>query len=271
MELIGLLLIYLLFSCKKEDAATRSELVNYFDVILVIGQSNTHQGLGYNRKLDAPASEIKQFGRFNDNNYKIIPATEPLEHFSSLSDCIGFALTFAKEYRNEYLQKGRKVVIIPGGMGSTGFSSNYWNPGDTLYNDAVERTNYILEHFNSKLVAILWHQGESDIGNPAYREKLDSMIVQLRRDITGDNASVPFILGGMVPYWVDQDSNRVLLAKIIENTVNRVANTGFADPRLPFVIVKPDNDYVAVHFDANGQREMGRRYFAIYRKLMPVK
>jgi hypothetical protein len=269
-DILGLLLIILLFKGTNENETFKSELVRKYDVILVIGQSNTHQGIGYDRLLDKSFSNIRQLGRFNDNNYKIIPATEPLDHFSKLTNNIGFALTFAKEYRRACLKPGSDILIIPGGRGATGFGSHYWNPGDTLYNDAVARTNFVLEHFNSKLVAILWHQGESDVGSPAYQEHLDSMVSNIRKDIVGNNTTVPFILGGMVPYWADRDTDRILLNKIIENTVTRIENSGFANPRIPFVIEKPDNDYIPVHFDATGQREMGRRYFSEYQRLTKI-
>ena len=262
--LAGFLLIYLLFPEKNKIEKTGSELVGEYDIILVIGQSNTHQGIGLDRKLDKPSNNIKQLGRFGWNDYKIIPATEPLEHISSLPGCIGFALTFAKEYEKEFLEKGRKVLIIPAGMGSTGFLNNYWNPGDTLYQDAVARTNFVLDNCNSKLVAILWHQGENDIENPDFQKRLDTMIVKMRKDLRGENNKVPFILGGLVPYWTSQDNSRIRLNTIIANTVRRVEYTGFADPTKPEVIVKPDNDFVSIHFDAAGQREMGRRYFSEY-------
>ena len=270
-DIIGLILIIILFSPKGKKETAQSELVNRYDVILVIGQSNTHQGIGFDHWLDRPFKNIKQLGRFNDNDYKIIPAVEPLDHLSKLPNTIGFALTFAKEYERKYLKKGRCILIIPAGMGSTGFSSNYWNPGDTLYQDAVARTNFVLEHFNSRLAAILWHQGESDVGNAAFQERLDSMIVHLRKDITGCSKDVPFILGGLVPYWTDQDRNRIALNRILETTPARVGKTGYADPRMPDLIVKPDNELVAIHFDAKGEREMGRRYFSEYEKLIIVK
>jgi hypothetical protein len=136
-----------------------------------------------------------------------------------------------------------------------------WNPGDTLYEDAVMRANYVAQHDSGRLVAILWLQGESDVGNVNYQQSQDSMIVQIRRDITGAG-SVPFIVGGMVPFWVQQDTNRMKLQATIKDTPNRIFRTGYADPTIPFVIEKPDNRYIPVHYDAAGQREMGERYFA---------
>lgn len=243
------------------------EEVNAYDVILVIGQSNTHQGLGYDVLSDMPSARILQLGRFGENDMKIIPAAEPLDHLSKLPGRIGFALTFAKHYKAGYLAPGRAVLIIPGGMGATGFGSHQWNPGDTLYEDAIRRTRFVLDHYDSRLVAVLWHQGESDIGNPRYQQELDTMIVHLRHELAG-NALFPFILGGMVPYWINQDSVRRKQNEIIHHAMTRLPVTGYADPAVPFLILKRDNELDVIHFDAAGQREMGRRYFAEYKRIV---
>lgn len=240
---------------------------SFFDVILVIGQSNTHQGFGFDADVDGPVAGIWQLGRFGGDDHRIIPAVEPLQHLTPVPGCIGFALPFAKTYKQLLLRPGHGVLILPCGMNSTGFGSHQWRPGDTLYDDALERTRFVLDRYPSKLVAILWHQGESDVGNPVYQQELDTMIVTMRRSLPGKNDPIPFILGGMVPYWVRQDTARILLNGIIRNTVRRIPQTGFADPQQPPVIEKPDNDSVAVHFDAAGQREMGQRYFLEYVKL----
>jgi hypothetical protein len=257
-----------LLSCGKDTADYHFiSSVSKYDIILVIGLSNTHQGIGLDKTLDAPDPDIFQFGRYGMNNFRIIQAAEPLDHLSKLPGCIGFALTFAKSYDQSFPEADRGILIIPGGMGGTGFANHCWNRGDTLYHDAVFRTKKILQHYNNRLVAILWHQGESDVGNAAYQSCLDSMIVHIRKDLGDSAGTVPFILGGLVPYWTDQDTARIRIDSILKNTVKRIPNTGFADPRVPWVIVKPDNEYVPVHFDAAGEREMGRRYFSEYRRL----
>ncbi|MFH2141183.1 MAG: hypothetical protein ABIJ97_02080 [Bacteroidota bacterium] len=92
---LGLLLVISLISCNKKDED--EQIVDRYDVVLVIGQSNTHQGLGLDTIIDAPDERIKQLGRFNENNLKIIQAREPLDHFTKQNNQIGFALTFAKE------------------------------------------------------------------------------------------------------------------------------------------------------------------------------
>jgi hypothetical protein len=255
-------------SCKKSPEVAFGNKLKFsgYDVILFIGQSNTHQGIGIDPQLDAPDQEIQQLGRWEGNNLKIILAKDPMDHWKVEKNTIGFGLTFAKRYKAKYLQPGRGILIIPASLGSSGFWSQMWNPGDTLYEDAVMRANYVIQQDSGRLVAMLWHQGESDVGNVYYQQSQDSMIVQIRRDITGAG-SVPFIVGGMVPYWVQQDMNRMKLQATIKDTPNRIFRTGYADPTIPFVIEKPDNQFIPVHYDAAGQREMGARYFAEFVRL----
>ena len=88
---------------------------------------------------------------------------------------------------------------------------------------------------------------------------MDNFIISLRDDLKAYN--VPFILGGMVPFWVEQDNNRIVQQQIIANTVNRHNLVGYADPEIPFRIEKEDNSFNMVHYNAQGQRELGKRYF----------
>ena len=116
----------------------------------------------------------------------------------------------------------------------------------------------------SQIKVILWHQGEQDAihKNNNYQNSLDRFINDIRLDVYSD--SVPFLLGGMVPYWVGDDLNRLSFQNIISETPSRIYNTGYADPTTPFLIVKEDNDYDEIHYDANGQRELGKRYYQQY-------
>lgn len=232
-------------------------------IILVVGQSNTHAGLGLDNDLDRPQEGIYQLGRF-ENDLCIIEATEPLDHHTRTEGRIGFALTFAKRYREDR-QSESDIVIVPCGFGGTGFADNRWNKGNDLYQDAVQRVLHLRGIYpDAAIAAILWHQGETDVilGNSEYQQDLDRFIADLRNDLGND--SVPFILGGMVPYWVNQAADRQLQQQIIAGTPLRVPNTGYADPSLPNVITKPDDAFDEIHFDAAGQRMLGNRYFEQY-------
>jgi hypothetical protein len=116
------------------------------------------------------------------------------------------------------------------------------------------------------LTSILWHQGESDVGSLSYETDLDNFILNLRSDL--DANDTPFIVGGMVPFWVDQAIERIEQQQIIMNVLNRHENIGYANPELSFRIEKPDNFIDAIHYDAAGQRELGKRYFSEYYSLV---
>ena len=242
-----------------------------YDIILVMGQSNTMSGYGLINSIDCPDSRVDQLGRFDTYNYGVIPAAEPLQNSTRQKGCIGFALTFAKLYAAQKLEKGREVLIIPCGAITTGFGNQHWNRGNDLYKDAVDRTNFVLQHFpGSKLKCFLWHQGESDVslGAANYQVLLENMIRGLYADIkTKSVDSIPFILGGFVPYWVNTYPQFGSLDSVLRIEPTRLPVAGFADPQIPFVIKKPVDTVNAIHFDANGQREMGKRYFAEYLRL----
>ena len=72
----------------------------------------------------------------------------------------------------------------------------------------------------------------------------------------------------MVPFWVDEFKESQQQQEIISNTINRHNFIGYANPELPFRIEKEDNFYDMIHFDANGQRELGKRYFNEYLRLI---
>ena len=217
---------------------------------------------------------IVQLGRFGDDNLKVIPAREPLAHHNAKPDRIGFAMTFAKLYKEKFLENGKKILLIPAGHGGTGFIDKHWNPGDDLYEDAMMRVNYVFEKYpNSTLKAILWQQGEKDVNqkSDSYRQNLDTMIVQIRKDVKAAGISVPFFMGGMVPYWVDQKKRRQVQQRYIRKTSERHPNVWYVDPTSPFVIKKADNKEDEIHYDAKGQTELGHRYFDRYDFYMNTK
>ena len=255
--------IVLLFcnSCKDSTTISCYDVeLNNPKVILVVGQSNTHAGLGIDPILDKPEDGIYQLGRF-ENNHCIIHATEPLDHHTKSEGRIGFALTFAKLLKQQQ-QNQRDILIVPCGSGGTGFMDNRWNKGNNLYDDAINRMNAVKEKYpDGEVVAILWHQGETDVflGNQNYQDDLDTFIGNLRNDLGDD--SIPFVLGGMVPYWVEQAADRQQQQQLIKETTDRLGAIGYADPTVPTVIEKTDNTFDEIHFDAGGQRELGQRYF----------
>ncbi|HEX7414950.1 MAG TPA: sialate O-acetylesterase [Bacteroidia bacterium] len=277
MKIIIYSLLFIWMSFFFSDCSTNASSTNTnptahlqtdstYDVFLVAGQSNTYWGFGYDSTKDKPMSGIYQLGRL-DKNLKIIDAKEPLHHFNPKPNRIGFALTFAKLYQ-AYINNERNILIIPCGMDNTGFDGEGWHKGDFLYNDAVNRANEVFKRYpKSNLKAVLWHQGEKDVNYKGYQKDLDTLIMQFRREITTANKTTPFILGGMNPYWTELQEVRKQQQAILINTTKRLANIGYADPYLPFRIQKPNNNLDTVHYNADGQREMGKRYFEVYKSM----
>jgi hypothetical protein len=261
------LFLVILFGCreKKPELCTETDIPAP-QLILVVGQSNTHYGLGLNEVLDAPVDGIYQLGRF-ENNSCIIPVCEPLDHHSKTAGRIGFALKFSK-LLHDHMQGSQNLIIVPCGFGGTGFIDNRWNKTNDLYEDAVSRVNMLMTYFpDASIAAILWHQGETDVllGNQNYEADLDNFINDLRSDLGND--TIPFILGGMVPFWVDQAVDRQTLQVIIKTSPSRHNRVGYADPDVPFVIEKSNNAFDEIHYDANGQRILAERYFEQYLQL----
>lgn len=256
---------FTIIGCRKDEINLTQNYVGY-DIILIMGQSNTHYGFGIDSVLDATHPLIQQLGRFDTNNYKIIPAKEPLDHHTKKQNRIGFALTFAKFYANEYLEAEREILIVPCGKAGSGFLNNKWNKGDSFYNDAVARTLFVLTNYpNSKLSAILWQQGENDVNNTNYQNELDDFIFEIRNDLNAQN--IPFILGGMVPAWANKSLSRAQAQFVIQDTPNRIENTGYADPAFPFLIEADTVEENEIHFTAEGLREMGARYFLEFEEM----
>ncbi len=271
LTIINVLILIVFFNCSSsENSATENKNEttikdSVYDVFVVAGQSNTYWGQGYDSTKDKYAAGIYQVGR-NENNLKIIDAKEPIAHFNPKPDRVGFSLTFAKLYQKS-IENKHAILIIPCGMDNTGFDGEGWHKGDFLFDDAVKRINYVFKKYpKSKLIGILWHQGEKDIGYKNYQRDLDTFIVQFRKDI-GGNSHTPFILGGMVPYWVDLNEARKKQQKIIKNTTLRLPDVGYVDPTNPTKIEKSDNNQDTMHYNAEGQRELGKRYFEVYKNL----
>jgi hypothetical protein len=260
----------LLFSCRRELSETAPQGTIVYDIFPVLGQSNTHSGAGLDFLLDKTDPRIKQLGRFGSNDYKIIPAIEPLDHFTKAEGCNGFAMTFAMNYLQNYWLRDREILLIPGSKSASSFRNYEWRKGDTLYNDIVRRVKYVLEKYpGSEVKGFLWHQGESDVyWGRYYGSLLDRMITNMRRDIAGAKGdSIPFIVGGFLPYWADLTREARVTDSVIAETPTRLPYIGYASARSPFIIVKPDYSSDNIHFDAAGQRELGKRYFEAYQKI----
>lgn len=240
-------------------------------VVPVLGQSNAYgMGVGLDRDgLDRPHPRVHQYGMSGPDRHRIVLAVEPLLH-EIPGGGVGFGLTFAKNLADA---TGRHVLLIPGARGDTCFTpkNGYtWNPADdrtrvNLYRNAVRAIDDALSRDpRSKVAAVLWHQGESDVpltSGPAYQAYLDSVIDDLRHRY---GTELPFLLGQMVPEEMElSHKDYSVIDAIHADTPNRRRRTAFVAGERGCTNSERDR-----HYNAAGVRAMGHAMWAGYRDVV---
>lgn len=233
-----------------------------YDIVLLIGQSNMvghTPNESYDPLLDTTDPRIQQRPPVGVFANTIILADDPLWHHDQQPQgTIGLGMSFARAYL-QTIPVTRKILLLPQAQGGTGFADNRWNPGNDLYNSAVNNTNAALAlDPKNRLVAILWHQGENDTGvltKAQYISRLDAMINGMRSSITGAT-NTRFILGEMVRDWVGTDAGRLAIQQATQETLTRLYYTAVTSS-LGLVGSGGDN----IHFSGASCRTLGQRYF----------
>jgi hypothetical protein len=156
MKIIFLFSLSLILSSCQEDRADSTHLLECsendfsfekakYNLFLIAGQSNTHYGIGYDPAIDTAHGAALQLGRLDSNDMEIVPAKEPLEHYTPKENKIGFAIPFANLFQTTLLDEDDSTILIPASFGGSGFSNDQWNRGDPLYEDAVFRIKHLLD------------------------------------------------------------------------------------------------------------------------------
>lgn len=176
-----------------------------------------------------------------------IPAAEPL-HFDVEARGVGPGFSFAKEMANA--DESVMVGLIPCAVG--GSPLRMWQKGADYYNAAVARAREAMKAGSMK--GVLWHQGESDLNDndaPTYAARFTQMVKDLRADLGVKN--LPVVVGTLGDFIVDFSPLTGFLNNALMNVPNEIHNTACA---LSTGLKNQD----AVHFGAEAQRELGRRY-----------
>ena len=224
---------------------------------LMIGQSNM-AGRGEFRDVEPienPDCFMLRMGRWQQMYEPINPDRDifTIKYHSGIS----LAASFADE-----LQKhtGERIGLIPCADGGT--SIDQWMPGEVLFDHAVMMTRLALR--SSTFGGIIWHQGEADcyegrIG--AYKDKFITMITALRRELGAEE--LPVIIGEL-----SEDIERLERQNIIKlndvfyEIASELPNSAVVSSK--GLELKPDR----LHFNAVSLRELGRRYFVGYCKVV---
>lgn len=182
---------------------------------------------------------------------------EPV-HFDRTVAGVGPAASFAQAWCNA--NKDEQIGLIPCAEG--GSSIDEWDKDGALFRHAVNEAKFAME--NSKLIAILWHQGESDSHSGKYKDyyqKLEALVKSFRKEL--GVLEIPFIVGGLGDYLgksgfgrscVEYDLIDQELLKYAENNKNSYFVTG------KNLYSNPDG----IHINAESQRRFGIRYYEAY-------
>ncbi len=172
---------------------------------------------------------------------------------------VNLATSFAKSFIDD--NPDDIAALIPCADG--GSCMDQWEKGMPLYDNAVFCARQAKR--NSKLTAILWHQGESDTDDdryPVYTKKLVTMLTELKIDIGEED--VPVLLGGLGDYlkFAKYDSRYANYVHINEQLVDiskTMKNTYYVSAKN--LTCKADK----LHFNAKSLREFGLRYYDVFK------
>lgn len=248
-----------------------------FDIILIAGQSNA-EGSGYGPVEEEYLPDGVTYHMFGsktlvDKKWVLeFPIGIRIEEADSTKKD-NFALSFAREYkRSGMLKDGRKLLIIDTGLGGTAFLNGYWKPEDPGY----KRMRYMLDcaldmNPENRLVALLWHQGETDATCHATREGHYERLARLFSDTRkqAQNDRLPIISAGFCNQW--QSKHEDICTPVLEAIKHAVSDVGgeFVETGdLPSNDQDRTREGDVIHFSRNSLHLLGRRYFEAYSKII---
>lgn len=231
-----------------------------FDIIIQAGQSNAEGcGLGTATTPFLPNDNIWYF----NGDFSISMAQERTAWNEIIGD---FSLSFASEYIEKGLLKdGRKLLILRTAIGGTGFSDKRWGMEDDLFLRMMEMIKTALAlNPDNKLVAFLWHQGETDaILNATYEmhyENLSNLVNAVRSTFGYPN--LPFVAADFVDHW--KKDNLVVcepVVKAISDLCATIGNAKFFETSELLSNDKKVGNGDTIHFCRESLNQLGVEYF----------
>lgn len=223
--------------------------------VLMIGQSNM-AGRGFLNEAEPIAKDVTLRVLRNGRWQRLYRPINPDRVTSGYS----LGESFAEEYARDH---GVEVGVIPCADGGTKLEQ--WVKGELLYENALFNAKQAMR--TSHLVAIIWHQGESDCPEPncdTYCERITEMMTSLRKDL-GDE-ELPLVVGGLGDFLaIRADSenkphlhNYTRVNSELERFAASFPKTAFASAE--GLSANPDN----LHFSTAALKEFGQRYYKAF-------
>ena len=243
-------------------------------LVLMIGQSNmagrgvvTTENDTLNNRVFSLRKQYNYSTR-RDDNYKWEVAKDPI-HWDKAGAGVGPGRSFAEEYLKDH--PDMYVCLVPVACGGTDiaeFMPGMQSRGTYSYpwDDAVVRI--AAASTDGTWGAILFHQGENDAASAekanAYEPRLFDLLARTRAEIKGPD--VPIIIG-QIGTWSNQGYTSYpelipVVTAAHQNATNAFTRCAF----VPSTGLTYNNDIV--HFDADSQKEFGRRYYNAYKEIV---
>ena len=245
-----------------------------FDILILAGQSNA-EGYGFGPTPDPYQPDGRVFCLHKDGT--LVQAAERV-----VRNGVGtnLALSFAREYLNSgRLAEGRRLLIVSAAVGGTGFRDGRWGLTDDLFLWMLEMARTALSlNPENRLVALLWHQGETDAIAGATRDEHYhnlSALVSAVRGTLGVPA-LPVIAGDFTPRWRGFSKYKDAcppITEAIRAVMRDCGHGGFvetdgltsnAEEEMAHPLGWPCDE---IHFSRRALYELGRRYFERFTEL----
>lgn len=234
-----------------------------FDIIIQAGQSNSEGcGLGDAANPFVPRSEIL----YLNNDFSIGSAQEIVEGNNIRNN---FSLSFCTKYiESDRLKSERKLLVVRAGLGGTGFLDKRWGITDDLYIRMMEMTKTALDlNSENRLIALLWHQGETDAllnaGRLIHFNNLKRLVDSVRK--TFDCENLPFIAGDFVSHWKNENlaiCEPVILA--IKDVCQSVGYARFVETSQLLSNDQKIKNQDIIHFCRESLDLLGIKYYKAY-------
>jgi hypothetical protein len=232
-------------SCGPTEAFNNM-LASGFDVFIGAGQSNMvgDEVSGFS-EIDNSDPEVYALG-FDSNDLttynKIVQSRFGADFPQTITSdpCGGIINNFCKRYRFSNSGYKRPVLYVPSARGDTGFTNNFWNPGNLLSDITINAINTVLTLSpDSTVRGMIWMQGERDAMDAAteldYTNNLIAFWNNLKSNInvsvgtTADDISkMRLVVCGMQTGWVSGDISRQPVADAHTNIGANITYSAYA-------------------------------------------
>lgn len=265
------------------------------DIIILAGQSNAEgNGHGAVDCAYVPTPEIlmmqgnytqKVVKNAGEKDYLVVEVEKTYstsvakERVSGKTIFGNLALSFAKKYKENALEEGRKILIVNTAVGGTGFAKNHWGAGEVLFERLMEMTSEALKmNSQNRVVALLWHQGEHDAyefdhlndseREDFYKEKVNLLFSRIRESF----GKIPIVCGKFAFPWERLYKSR---CEAIYSATEKVC-LNLGDACLVETNDLTTNAYETgnsddIHFSRKALYLLGERYYVAYDKILKEK